>query len=267
MADDATDVQVADISPDDFMADEQESPKAESSPVEEKTPEKAEGEPEAEEKPAEADEPTDADTDSGDKPAEEPAEEKPQGKAEERKAQLNSEIRDLVAQRNAIKAEVEKANAEVYQPATEEELVNEGMNATEAKVESLRQQMELRDYNERVADAQLTLSSESMKVLDEFPMFNADSPEYEKELADAAAELLQANLIYDPDSKQVIGSNISPYKLYKTIATAAGISATKGQLKGQQAAEQMLASADTGSSAAPPKQKADPVAELWSEPL
>jgi hypothetical protein len=264
MADDA-DVQAPEITPDDFMADEQESTKAESSPAtdakaEDKKPEvvepkeEAQAEPEAEETEGESEE----------SEAEEPAE---PTKADERKSQLNTEIRDLVAQRNALKDEVQKANSEVYQPATEEDLVSEGLSATDAKVESLRQAIEMKDYNDRVADSQLTIESESQRVLNDFPVFNPDSESYDEELSKEAAQLLEANLIQDPNTGQVIGSNVSPYQLYKTLTRAQGISAAKGQIKGQQATEKMLANVDNASSAAPAKKPADPLTALWEDEL
>lgn len=261
------------ITPDDFMADEQESPKTDSSPVEEKPEAKAEEEAKAEPEAEETDKPADV-------PPEEDAkeEETKPTKADERKTQLNQEIRDLVAQRNAIKAEVAKATDEVYQPATESDLVDEGLSATEAKVEAMRQQLEVRDYNERVAEAQLTLGSESLRVLNDFPIFNPDSDQYDAELADEAAGLMESNLIRDPNVPEVdpqtgkatgkgliIGSNVSPYKFYKTLFRASGISATKGQIKGQQAQQEMMANADSPGSVAPPKKAVDPVVALWKD--
>jgi hypothetical protein len=265
--DDATVVEVAEITPDIFDG-EQETPKAESTPAEpEAKAEEVKEEPEVAKEEAKA-EPEETETETPEEtPKEEETETQPQGKAEERKSQLNTEIRDLVAQRNALKEEVAKANAEVYQPATEDELVEEGLSATDAKVEALRQQIEVKDYNERVAEAQLTIGHESMRVLQDFPIFNAESEEYDKELAEEAAELLEANLVRDPNTQQVIGSNVSPYRLYKTIARASGLSQVKGQIKGQQDTEKMLANADAGGSAAPPKTKTDPLTELWNEPL
>jgi hypothetical protein len=281
MADEnASDVQSTDITPDDFMADEQESPKAEPSTAktEEEKPESAKSteaqaeetkdETEADDTADKSEEPEAKDTDTEAEKGEE-TETKPPTKAEERKTQLNTEIRDLVAQRNTLRTEVEKANAEVYQPATEQELVDEGMSATDAKVEAMRQNLEVRDYNERVAEAQLTIESESNRILQDFAWANPNSGEdvYKKELAEEAAALLQSNLITDPNTGQVIGSNISPYQLYKTLDRASGISAVQGQIQGQQAAEQQLANVDAAGSAAPPKKKADPLAQLWETPL
>ena len=267
--DENPDVQSTDISPDDFLADEQEA-KTDPSPVKQKDApvaepkEEAKAEPEAKEtedeaKPEEVVEETK-------EPQKDEKPEKPT-KAEERKTELNTEIRDLVAKRNALKEEVTKINSEVYQPATEEELVDEGMTSTDAKVEVLRQQMEVRDYNERVAEAQLTIEHESNRILSDFAWADRDSTEYKEELSNEAAALLKANLITDPNTGQVIGSNISPYQLYKTLDRAAGISAVHGQIKGQEATEQMLANADEAASAAPPKKAVDPVLSLWEDPL
>jgi hypothetical protein len=267
MADDA-DVQDSEITPEDFDG-EQEAPKTESSPVKdakEETIVEAEAEkPEAkaeekEEAPAKSE--TEAETESDDV-----AEETKPTKADERKTQLNTEIRDLVAQRNALKDEVSRVNSEAYQPATEEDLVSEGLNQTDAKVEALRQQMEMRDYNEKVAEAQLTIESEARKVLEDFPAFNPDSEQYDEELTTEAAELLEANLLQDPNTGQIIGSNVSPYQLYKTLARASTVSGAKGQIKGQQATEKQLANVDSNSSATPAKKASDPLTEIWSDPL
>jgi hypothetical protein len=262
MADAADDVQAPDITLDDFDGESQDAPTVDPSPTEPKDTETAEAD-----KPAEEGE---AETPPEGEPAEEEdgdqqPEDKQFAKADERKNALNSEIRDLVAQRNELKKEVEKANSEAYQPATEEELEAEGLSSVEAKVEAMRQREEVREYNNQVAEAQLTIESESQRVLREFPMFDPSSDQYNEEIRDQAAELLQANLIFDPNTGQVIGSNVSPYQLYKTIATAAGISAQKGQIAGQKATERMLANADSPGSAAPAKKPIDPVLALWQE--
>lgn len=279
------DVPVAEITPDDFdgVSDTKE---ADSSPAEDiktevktdeaKTDVQGDDTP-TDDKADPADE-TDTDGPVKDDAADETETDKPLTKADERKAQLNAEIRDLVAQRNAIKAEVTKATSEVYQPATESELMDEGMSATDAKVEALRQQMEVRDYNERVAESQLTLGSESLRVMQDFPIFNPDNPSYDQELAAEAADLMEANLIRDPNVPEIdpatgeptgkgliIGSNVSPYRFYQTLYRASSISAAKGQIKGQQAQQEQLANADTPGSIAPPKKASDPVLDIWND--
>jgi cytoskeletal protein RodZ len=231
MADDANDVQAAEITLDDFNADEQETAKVDPSPTKE-APKAADKEPvadkteaaktaetkdeaQADDTAAPPDVPVAKDTET-EATSDETDTAKAPTKAEERKSQLNTEIRDLVSQRNALRTEVEKANAEVYQPATENELVDQGLSATDAKVEALRQQIEMRDYNERVAEAQLTLSSESQRVLNDFPIFNPDSDSFDAELAQEAADTLGANLLVDDNSKQLLAL-IQGFRLISSI--------------------------------------------------
>ncbi len=244
----------------------QDTSKAEPSPAQDKKPEVAEdtvAAPAVPDVPVETEgKPADVADDTAE-PA--PEETKPQGPAEERKAQLNTEIRDLVSKRNALKSEIEKINSEVYQPATEQELVEQGLSATDAKVEALNQRLEMRDYNERVAEAQLTIESQSQRVLNDFPMFNPESPDYQAEIAQEAAGLLQDALEVDPNTGQVIGSKVEPYKLYKSLAAAYGAAATVGQLKGQQATEQMLARADDTGGSAPKPEAKDPILAILED--
>lgn len=227
----------------------------ESAPVEDQAPEVVESSQEQAEPTEESPEDTTPEvTESEAEDTEDDAE--PRGKADERKQQLNTEIRDLVAQRNTLRQEVERMNAQVYRPVTEQELLDqinpetgEYYNRTEAKVAALEQQIELQRYNEQVSEAQIGLRHEALKALQDFPMFDAESPEYNPEVASQVDQLLSKNLVFDPNTGQVIGSHVSPYQLYKTVALSAQAGATTGQLKAQKATEKMLASADTPPSA------------------
>lgn len=80
-------------------------------------------------------------------------------------------------------------------------------------------------------------------------MFDEASPEYNAEIAAEVDEILGQNLIIDPQTNTILGSNVSPYKLYQTVAKAYSNAATQAQIKGQKATEQMLMQADNVSSA------------------
>ncbi len=214
-----------------------------------------------------------------DKPADEdkPKDETPNPKSENRFQTLANENRELRRQN-------EQLIAQTYQPATEAELTSEinpetgeNYNRLEAKFEAYRQQQELEKYGSQVSEAQSILGNEAYSVMSEFPAFNPENEQFDEELATEASQLLEANLIRDPNVAEVddkgqptgkgiiIGSNVSPYQLYKTLARASGISGTKGQLKGQQDTEKMLANADTAGSSAPPKKAEDPLMKLFLE--
>ena len=176
---------------------------------------------------------------------------KPQSKGEKRVDQLNTEIRDLVAQRNAIRTEVEQYNSQVYKPAQVDELLEqvnpdtgEYYNRLEAQIESMKQERQVEKYNNQVAESLVALESDVQRVFNEFPMFDTKSDEYNPEIAGQVAEILAESLIRDPNTKQVVGSRISPYKLYKSYAAAAKSSAVKAETKAQKNVETMLKNAD-----------------------
>jgi|GEM_PF-4079342 len=182
------------------------------------------------------------------------------------KRDANARIRQLVSEKKALKEELERVNAEVYKPQTIDELVEEGLSETDAKVTALEQRLQIRDYNDSVAEAQMQLEEESSSIMQDFPIFNPDNKEeFVPEIAAQAAELLEANLIRDPYTNQIIGTHISPYKLFKPIADAYEQSAIQGQIKGQKAAEHMVASAAPQSSASPRPSNKSPLMELWDK--
>lgn len=233
----------------------------------EKPAEESESQPEAEggqEQPEPTEEPKDKD-----KPL---VEEKPLAeKSVNRFQKLANENRQL---REAN----EQLIAQIYSAQTPEELVDEGESEAMAEIKSLKQQREIDKYVQQVTDGQTYVENESQAVLDDFDgMFNPESPNYKANIAVQAARQVEPLLIrdnnipeIDPDGQPtgkgvVIGARSSIYDLYQTLAEAAQASSVEGQIKGQKATEKMLASADAPTSAAPPKEKKDPILELWSD--
>lgn len=214
--------------------------------------------PESDDQDAEEKQDADAET-------EEPAEDQEKtSRADARKEQLQTEIRDLVALRNSLLTEVEARNAEVYKPASPDELTEqvnpetgEYYSRLEAQVEAMRQENEVSKYNREVAETQLTLTSEAQRALQEFPIFDETSPEYQPAIAAQVDQVLGQSLVFDPNTKQIIGSKVSPYALYKAVADAAKVSAAKSAADGQKAVEKMMANADIPSRAPSPKATKD----------
>jgi signal recognition particle GTPase len=215
-------------------------------------PEEAEGEEESE--PEETSEDT----------QETEAEEQPQGEEKPLSPKAENRFQQLANENKALREYIEKINAEVYKPQTTEELIDEGLSPELAEVRSLKQQLEVQEYNNRVVEAQTYLSQDSARVLSDFPIFDPDSPEYQEDIAASAAEALEKSLIIDPNTKQIIGSHLSPYQIYKPIADAYEKSKVAGQIQGQKATEKMLANAEPRPSATPKQSKKDPLLEILS---
>lgn len=225
-------------------------------------------------------------------PAEEGEDKQPQGRLEQRKDQLtqeieegkqnlgipaNTEIRDLVSAQRAIREAVQARNQQVYAPQTPEEVMAEtGQDETNARLTAMEQQRDLDNWNSRVSEAQLVVGTDSQRVLQDFPIFNPTlpdgqaNPQYQPQIAAQAADVLERNLIRDPNVPElnqsgqptgkgmIVGFHATPYQIYKPIADAHAASAAQGRVTAQRDAEKMLANAEPASSAPPKAPKEDP---------
>lgn len=199
-------------------------------------------------------------------------ENRPVKDAKMRKQQLNTEIRDKVAERNALKREIEELNRQKYQLKSEDDLptveqlleevnpeTGDYFTRTEAQLLLLQAKHELDhqarqmdEYNNRLVETNMALINEAEQVLRDFPMFDPNSSEYDKDLAEQADHLLDASIIRDPNTGRIIGSQVSPYELYATIASAAGTAKARGEVAGRKAAQKMMASVDVVGGAVSP---------------
>lgn len=199
-------------------------------------------------------------------------------RAEKRNQQLNSDIRNKVAERNALRDEIaalERRKAELATGQnsglggmTVEALVNqvnpetgdyyttaEAQNAILGqRLNSLERQIEINQYAERVADSITQISDEANRVVSDFPVFDPTSDQYNEALAKEADELMESMLIVN-DRNEIIGSRVSPYKLYSTIAKAKASGEVSGKTSGRKAAMDMMKNVDVSSSGKAPSSK------------
>lgn len=183
--------------------------------------------------------------------------------AETRKQQLNNEIRDKVAERNALRREIAELNQQKYQMVNQSDLptveaMMEQINPdtgdyytrTEAKLARIEaerelemQQRQMDEYTDSIVDNRLRLRDEAEQAIRDFPMFDENSDSYNKELATRADQIAESLLIKD-ETGEIIGSRGSVYSVYATVAAAAGNAETSGRIAGRQAAEKMMDSTD-----------------------
>jgi hypothetical protein len=194
----------------------------------------------------------------------EPAE---QQDSEQLAPKSQNRFQTLANENRELKEQLETLRRQESQLATEQELLNEinpetGQYYTPQEIERLSfaqsreqqaEQVASERYELEVQTVQSTLRNEASQALQDFPMFDETSKQYNPELAKQVDDLLGENLVFETDSEgnstgRIIGSSLSPYKLYQTVAQAAQLSKQAGQLEGQKATERMLASVDgTGS--------------------
>lgn len=230
-------------------------------------------------------EPVETDTQpQGEKP-EEPSEEKLAPKSENRFQKLANENKEL-------KAQLDRLKLQETQLASEQELLNEvnpetGDYYTPQEIERLafaqsREQQAQKVAQERyeleVQQNQELIANESTKALEDFPIFNDKSPDFNPGLSAQLNQLIDQTLIRDPNTPEIgpdgqptgkgriIGANLSPYQLAKTIADATTANSAKIQAEAQKATEKMLANADVPSGASnATKTKVDPDLAAFDE--
>lgn len=227
----------------------------------------------------ETDEATEQSEEDADKPAEDNTkaqspESKPEDNssknAETRKQQLNNEIRDKVAERNALRKEIAELNRQKYQIKTTSDIptietlmsqvnpeTGDYYTRTEARLTRIEAERELErearkldEYTDNIVDNRMRLKDEADRVLKDFPMFDETSSSYDKNLAEKAEKIAEGMLIRD-NTGEVIGSRGSIYDVYALVAEAVKSAGTNGEIAGRRAAEKMMGAADIIGSSSP----------------
>jgi hypothetical protein len=187
--------------------------------------------------------------------------------AEARKEELNKEIREKLAERDAIRKEIADLNSQHYQPRSEEQLVEEGMDEAEARATAAEERMKIAEFNSHVANVTTNLEMQSLQVMSEFPEFDPESDQYNPDLTRQAQGLYArvAGLKVDQKTGMVYDAAVFPYDIYKEIALTHRAGAKSGQVQGQKSTEKMLQRAETPTSSAPKAPKKSELEALWDE--
>ena len=246
----------------DFSADgettvEQPTTTEESSPKETKEVETADKDTEAKTEETESD-------DSGDTTEKESTEGDETEEKPKAKNNAENRIRTLVSEKRELQKRIEQLNAQVYKPLTVEQLQEQGMEETDAKIEAMRQENAVKEYNSHVVELTNDLNMESMQVLYDFPVFNPESKEYDADFAKMAADQYMevSGIQTDPKTGSIVQANVLPYKFYETLSKIHERGAQRGQISGKRAAEKQLAAADTTGVSSTQKATTDPIMDI-----
>lgn len=167
---------------------------------------------------------------------EEKSEEKPEySKAEERKAQLNDDIRGLVSRREELKREVaEYEGIKQLQSSisenriTPEQLEAAGLDPQDAAIQALlynqeldQQQAQVNEISANIADLQYNMSLDRVELLKDYPVFDETSPEYNADFTKKAADMYvsAANLQFNEEGAPISADK----KLYEFMTDLHGI--------------------------------------------
>lgn len=182
------------------------------------------------------------------------------------KNSAENRIRDLTHQLNnsneeirKLRTEVVTKNAQHYHAATEQELVDEGYEPADAKIEAMRQEMEIDKYNSRVQQINSDIHVDSLRLLHDFPVFDPRSDSYDETFAKQVAGMYDkvSNMKTDDNTGYVTKVDVYPYDFYKSYNDTYQAGISKGAVKKQKAVERNEAAVETPSSVPPKKPSKD----------
>lgn len=191
------------------------------------------------------DKPADGDQKSADQAAAD-ANKTPEQLRDEQQARARMEYQNRQRTRSQIAQQIDQN----FGPKTEDDLVQEGMPAEDAKIEALRQDMLYREQRAQISELNAGMQAEAVNVENDFSIFNPKSPEFDKEyteMVDAqykTAARLQTEVVKDNQGREteiIVNAEVPLYDFYQKMADIYSRGASKGAKVGQQEMQEMLA--------------------------
>lgn len=178
-----------------------------------------------------------------DKDPAEPAEPaKPEDTPEDRARLAKQEFQQRQRTRNQVAQQIDQ----VYGPKTQEDLVNEGMDARDAQIEALRQEMAYKEQRTQIAEMNATLQAEAVNVMHDMPVFDANSKQYDPSFTAQVERAYQvAARLQTDENGIVLNAEVPVYDFYKQMYDIRTGGISQGSQSGQQDALQMLANTES----------------------
>lgn len=173
-----------------------------------------------------------------------------------RKEELSNEIRSLVGQRDSLRNEVENMRSVIDQQkaidggfVTAEQLEEMGMTREEAiyqaniiNHQNMMKQRELDAYKAEVTSLRNGMTIDRMELLRDFPIFDANSAEYNEDFTKKALEMYSrdAGLQFDEEGG-VVSAGIRLYDYMKGLAELSDIRSKSAKAEARKDIEKTIA--------------------------
>lgn len=190
---------------------------------------------------------TEADGESAEPEAEqsEEAEEKLAPKSQNRFQKLANENREL-------KAKI--AQLEEVAIPTEQDYLDGGYDATEAKLNALEAKLQQKEAIDNITSLNAAVENDMVRIIHEYPQLDPKNPQFKEQLAQKIFEQ------YDRDSGAkytqdgiVLEANQLPYEYIKQKMDLIGLASKDASVKAQKSVEKMVSVAETPTGKSQPK--------------
>jgi hypothetical protein len=171
---------------------------------------------------------------------------------EDPESQRKATARQGYAERKATREAVTSLLDTVAKPQSEQDLIdNQGLDPADARLEVFKQEQQRKEAIQELTDLNTGIKSDAQNVVRDFPMFDANSKDFDEKLTEEVDQLWKeaADFKTDQSGQIVLQARIPMYKFYAAFAGAKSEGFKSGQkageAAGQKAAEKMFASAET----------------------
>lgn len=218
------------------------------------------------------DKPTESATDKPDGKESEPTDPKDQTPADQKPAEGQEPQPDgkqadpakrAFQDRQRTRQQIAQQIDQNYSPKSEEDLVEDGMAPRDAQVEALRQEIAFRDRRADLAEMNAGMQTDAVSVLNDFPEFNPESPQYDPEFTNQVqqAYMQSSRLQADPNGI-VLNAELPLYDYYQQMHNIYDRGNSKGTVQGQADAMEMLSRTENPGGANPGNNSGNDVADM-----
>jgi len=237
--------------------------------------------------PVETPEDTGTESDTEDKPESPDKEETPEGEqppaegekpdkqpdaeetAKQERQQQNAMMAERrIAERNRTRQEVAQQLDSVYGPKTAEQLEDEGLEPQQAQIQALREEMAYERQRSTIAELNAGMQSDAVNAMNDFPVFNEKSPDYDPEFTAMVQQQYQvAARLQTDDNGIILNAEVPLYDYYQSMNKIYNRGSSKGSSQGQAEAMQMLSRTEDATGGSSSSRRGEETLEEMGERL
>lgn len=170
--------------------------------------------------------------------------------------------------RQAVAKQIEDTYAPKSQDELYEEAINNGLTeeqaAYEARIQAVEARAEFREQQANIAELNSNMQAEAVNVLNDFPVFDPKSPDYDADFTNMVQQTYQTAARLQTDENGIVLSAELPlYDYHKQMAAIYNRGASKGAQQGQAEMQDMLAKTEAVGSGSPGSRGAETLDEMY----
>jgi hypothetical protein len=157
--------------------------------------------------------------------------------------------RQAYLERQRTRQAVTQQIQQQYRPKTEDDLLEEGLDPVDAKIQAIREEFDYREQVNQIAELTTTVRSDVVNVLSDYPIYNPNSPDYDPEFTKMVDDAYdQAAKLQTTEDGAILHAEVLPYEHYQRMAQIYQRGTSRGVKQGQDEATRTMSRTETAGS-------------------